>query len=115
MTVFSSASIPMSLSQETRKAHRTAEPTHLASQPLPQVYVAECEAIIAAVENAMRNLKTDLDANSPTLTPQHEIVPQVYVSAVRCPDLGVRCKGIAALLGGGIHELVSTRPSWKGH
>ncbi|KAL4745336.1 hypothetical protein BDW72DRAFT_211497 [Aspergillus terricola var. indicus] len=113
-TVFSSVSIPMSLSQATRKAYRTAELTRLAvitsifctktataltnqSQPLPKFYVAECEAIIAAAENAMRNLKADLDGDSPTLTPQHEIVPAVYVAAVRCADLGVCCRGIAAL------------------
>ncbi|KAL4736676.1 hypothetical protein BDV11DRAFT_211030 [Aspergillus similis] len=113
-TVFSSASIPKSLSQATRKAYRTAELTRLAvrtsifytktatvltnqSQPLPKFYVAECEVIIAAAENAMRNLKADLDGDSPTLTPQHEIVPAVYLAAVRCPDLGVCCRGIAAL------------------
>ncbi|KAL5049135.1 hypothetical protein BDW71DRAFT_176242 [Aspergillus fruticulosus] len=113
-TTFTSTSMPLSLAHAARKAHRTAELTRLSvvtsifctktataltsqSQPLPELYATECEAIIAAAENAMRNLKADLDGASPTLTPQHEIVPAVYVASVRCPDLGVCCRGIAAL------------------
>ncbi|KAL2845302.1 hypothetical protein BJY01DRAFT_263693 [Aspergillus pseudoustus] len=81
------------------------------THPLPAALAHDCEALIAAAETTMRNFMLrdgqPSSTNSsrfpspspspPTLTTSHEIVPALYIAMVRCPDYGIRCKGIRAL------------------
>ncbi|KAL4907820.1 hypothetical protein BDW74DRAFT_189228 [Aspergillus multicolor] len=118
-TPLESASLPTPRNPTERKAHRVAELTRLsvlisilsvktallgAAQPQPVEYTPDSIEIISAAENAMSNLKVDMNGDSLTLTPQSEIVPALFLSSVRCPDLGVRCRAIKASREWGVEE-----------
>ncbi|RAL08747.1 Zn(II)2Cys6 transcription factor [Aspergillus homomorphus CBS 101889] len=63
------------------------------SDPWPASLCLECESLIAASEAAM----SKFGGQYPAVTAETGIMPALVLSIFRCPDYGIRCRGIEAI------------------
>ncbi|RAH65495.1 Zn(II)2Cys6 transcription factor, partial [Aspergillus aculeatinus CBS 121060] len=73
-------------------------------RPLPPRLLPDFLAVLTAAEAAIARFPAVTEsANTaglrPAVTARPEIVPALCVATMRCPDFGLRCRGIAALRG----------------
>ncbi|PWY72262.1 hypothetical protein BO70DRAFT_381810 [Aspergillus heteromorphus CBS 117.55] len=59
-------------------------------ESLPSVLTGDCEALIEAAERAMSHFGQD----APACTDNMVFVPTLYIGVFRCPDYGLRIRGI---------------------
>ncbi|RAK76578.1 Zn(II)2Cys6 transcription factor domain-containing protein [Aspergillus fijiensis CBS 313.89] len=72
-------------------------------RPLPPRLLPDFLAVLTAAEAAIARFPVVTEstntAGRPAVTARPEIVPALCVATMRCPDFGLRCRGIAALRG----------------